>query len=221
MKELVVSWSGGKDSAFALYQLINNNEYKVRGLLSSTSLESARLPIHEVTRELIHSQAEALGCQLYEVQLPAAAGNEKYELEMGRQFKELKGAGINAVAYADLFLEDIKEYREGLLQRLGMSGVYPLWKKDTAVAANQFIDAGFEAVVTTVDTDKLSEEFVGRNFTKEFLSSLPGNVDPCGENGEFHTFVFNGPIFKKKVEFTTGEIFHTFAGRFAHYDLNK
>ncbi|MFG6149701.1 Dph6-related ATP pyrophosphatase [Halobacillus sp. B23F22_1] len=221
MKELIVSWSGGKDSAFALEQLIHHKEYKVKGLLSSTSLENERLPIHEVTRELIHTQAEALGFQLYEVQLPAMSSNEKYELEMAQQFMDLKRNGIHAIAYADLYLEDIKEYRDGLLQRSGMCGIYPIWKKDTAAVANQFVEEGFEAVVTTVDTEKLSEEYVGRKFTKEFLSSLPGNVDPCGENGEFHTFVYNGPIFNKKVEFTIGETFRTFEGRFVHCDLNK
>ncbi|GGF23530.1 hypothetical protein GCM10010954_22920 [Halobacillus andaensis] len=221
MKELIVSWSGGKDSAFALQQLINNKEYKVRGLLSSTSLESERLPIHEVTRQLIYTQAEALGFPLYEVQLPSMISNEKYELEMARQFTDLKSNGIHAIAYADLYLEDIKEYRDRLLQRSGMCGIYPLWKKDTAAVANQFLEKGFEAVVTTVDTEKLPEECVGRKFTKEFLSSLPANVDPCGENGEFHTFVYNGPIFNKKVEFTIGEIFRTFKGRFVHCDLNK
>ncbi|WP_159462230.1 diphthine--ammonia ligase [Halobacillus sp. Marseille-P3879] len=219
MKEVIVSWSGGKDSAYALSQLLESKDYKVKGLLSTTSEDTGRLPVHEVNRDLLRAQAESLDLALFEVQLPAEADNITYEQALSGQFNKFKSVGIDTIAYADLYLEDIKHFRDSLLQRLGMNAIYPLWKKDTMAAAVGFLEAGFQAVVTTIDSQKLPDKLTGEIFSKDFVQSLPGNVDPCGENGEFHTFVFDGPIFNHKIEFETGNHFKTMNGRFIHCEL--
>jgi uncharacterized protein (TIGR00290 family) len=219
LKNIIVSWSGGKDSALALNELLKDKNYRVKGLFSTTSLASGRLPVHEVKKEFIRQQAMEIGIPLYEVEIPASASNEKYEEMMSREFDSFKKRGIDTIAYADLLLEDIKAYRDDLLSRTGMKGLYPLWKKDTREVANAFIVKGFRAIVTTVDSEKLPEELTGKQFNKSFIDSLPEDVDPCGENGEFHTFVFDGPIFKNTIPVKRGKIFDTFSGRFVHTEL--
>ncbi|WP_197046569.1 Dph6-related ATP pyrophosphatase [Oceanobacillus salinisoli] len=219
MKDIIVSWSGGKDSAYAIYNLKKNNRYYIRGLLSTTSIESHRLPIHEVRRELLQEQAASLGIPLYELRLPQKVGNREYEQIVGQQFDEFKKQGIYTIAYADLFLEDIKAFRNQHLKRSGMEGIYPLWKKDTWKVARDFISKGFYAIVTTVDTEKLSAEMAGMMYDESFIRSLPDYVDPCGENGEFHTYVMDGPIFNDPIFVKSGERFKTMEGRFAHAEL--
>ncbi len=219
MNKVIVSWSGGKDSAFALYVLSKQKEVQVRGLLSTTSEESGRLPMHEVKRKWIHRQAEALGLPLYEVKLPERADNVVYEQRMREQFDKFKVDGISTIVHADLYLEDIRQYRDKNLSEAGMKGLYPLWKRDTLEVAKEFVDRGFQAIVTTVDKEKLPKEMAGQFFDESFLGALPDTVDPCGENGEFHTFVFDGPIFHAPVRVKAGQGFETFDGQFAHAEL--
>jgi uncharacterized protein (TIGR00290 family) len=216
---IIVSWSGGKDSALTLHELLHDKSYCVKGLFSTTSTASGRLPIHEVKKEFIHQQAKEAGVPLYEVNIPPGASNELYEKMMIQEFESFKKQGIDTIAYADLLLEDIRAYRDDLLERTGMKGLYPLWKKDTRKAANDFVAKGFRAVVTTVDTEKLPAEMAGRPFDANFIDSLPKEVDPSGENGEFHTFVFDGPIFKNTIPVKKGKRFDTFSGRFVHAEL--
>ncbi|MEC5425732.1 diphthine--ammonia ligase [Virgibacillus sp. C22-A2] len=219
MKNVIVSWSGGKDSAFAVYNLINECDYQIMGLLSTTSEASGRLPMHEVKREFIQAQAASLGIPLYEVKLPARAGNTTYEEKHSRQFDRFKNEGIHMIAYADLFLEDIRSYRDKLLSKSEMRGLYPLWGKDTKDVARDFIDQGFKAIITAVDTDKLPAEMAGRYFDEAFLRDLPNDVDPCGEYGEFHTFVFDGPVFNFSINVKPEKLFETMEGRFSHVEL--
>ncbi|GAB3061314.1 Dph6-related ATP pyrophosphatase [Virgibacillus ainsalahensis] len=218
---VIVSWSGGKDSAFAAYELLKNNTFQVKGLLSTTSEESGRLPMHEVKTTFIYEQANALGLPLYEVKLPANASNDVYEQALGEQMEYFKSMDIQNIAHADLFLEDIKAYRDQQLAKVGMQAVYPLWRKDTLKVAEDFISEGFQAVVTTVDTSKLPGEMAGHPFDETFIRTLPKGTDPCGENGEFHTFVFDGPIYNHPVAVKTGSRFETLGGRFAHVELSK
>lgn len=203
----------------ALHKLLQDTEYRVKGLFSTTSAGSGRLPVHEVKSDLIRRQAREAGLPLHEVQVPDGATNEAYEAIMHREFESLKKQGIHTIAYADLLLEDIKAYRDEILARTGMNGLYPLWKKDTSEVAAKFIDNGFQAIVTTVDSEKLPADMAGKCFNKNFIESLPEGVDPAGENGEFHTFVFNGPIFKNPIPVKKGRTFRTFSGRFVHTEL--
>ncbi|MFA1819812.1 hypothetical protein ACDX78_06385 [Virgibacillus oceani] len=219
LKDIIVSWSGGKDSALALNELLNDQNHRVRGLFSTTSSASGRLPVHEVKKEFIHQQAKEADLPLYEVDIPAGASNEQYETIMRRAFDSFKKQGIETIAYADLLLEDIKAYRDDLLACTGMKGLYPLWKKDTRAAANDFVAKGFRAIVTTIDAEKLPAEKAGKLFDQKFIDSLPEDVDPSGEYGEFHTFVFDGPIFKNPVSVKKGNQFNTFSGKFIHAEL--
>ncbi|WP_158234671.1 diphthine--ammonia ligase [Lentibacillus sediminis] len=219
VENIIVSWSGGKDSALAVYELLQNDSFEVKGLLSTTSDASGRLPMHEVKRELIQAQADSMGIPLYEVKLPANVDNDTYERTLHQQFDVFKNQGIHSIAYADLFLEDIKNYRDQLLASTGMQGIYPLWKRDIAAVAKEFIEKGFKAVVTTVDSERLNPSCLGKVFDHQFIECLPADVDPCGENGEFHTLVFDGPIFQKQVDVKPGEVFETMSGRFLHVEL--
>ncbi|WP_163527694.1 diphthine--ammonia ligase [Halobacillus ihumii] len=219
MENVIVSWSGGKDSTLALYNLMENSNYCIKGLLSTTSQASGRLPIHEVRRELIQAQADSIGLPLYDVPLPAMADNNTYEQTLQQKFDQFKSEGIFTIVYADLFLEDIKEYRDRLLAKSGMSGLYPLWGRASTTIAKEFISAGFKAIVSTVNTEKLPADQAGCKVDNNFLSSLPPDVDPCGENGEFHTFVVDGPIFHSPVSVQPGIQFETNDGKFAHVEL--
>ncbi|MGP4077845.1 diphthine--ammonia ligase [Halobacillus sp. K22] len=221
MKNVIVSWSGGKDSSLALFKLLNDPNVKVKGLFSTVSSESDRLPMHEVKRTWLARQAEAIGLPHYELELPSQASNEIYEQELQKLFEEFKKQGIYTVVYADLFLEDIRTYRDEMLDRLGMEGYYPLWKADSRIIANEFINSGFMAIVTTVDTDQLSPDFMGEEYSNDFLNRLPSSVDPCGEHGEFHTFVFDGPIFRQPISVITGKSFSTMNKRFVHIELKR
>ncbi|WP_052360708.1 Dph6-related ATP pyrophosphatase [Oceanobacillus manasiensis] len=219
MLDIIVSWSGGKDSAYALHELRRSAEYRVVGLLSTISEASGRLPIHEITEDLLDAQASSLNLPMYKIEMPESVSNKEYEKIMGEQFKAFKLEGIHQIAYADLLLEDIKAYREILLNKHQMVGYYPLWKMSTAHVAEQFIDDGFKAIVTTIDSSVLPSELVGHEFNYEFIHKLPAKVDPCGENGEFHTFVYDGPIFQYPLSIKKGEQFLTHDGKFAHTDI--
>ena len=162
--------------------------------------------MHGVRTALLEQQAESLRLPLEKVYITGNASNEEYEAKMRDKLAHYRGQGISSVVFGDVFLEDVRKYRETNLAKIGMKGIFPLWGRDTTELAHTFIDLGFNAVVTCVDSKVLGKEFVGRTFDKEFLADLPSAVDPCGENGEFHSFAYAGPIFKEPLKFTTGEV---------------
>ncbi len=206
MERVICSWSGGKDSTVSLYEIQKSGEYEVMSLLTTISEDHDRVSMHGVPRTLAEQQAESLGLPLKEVFLPRSCYFEKYESMMEKVLLKFKAGGISSIVYGDIFLEWIKDYREKNLSKLGMKGIFPLWGRKTAELSRQFVALGFQAVVTCVDTKKLDKKFIGRFIDDSFLDELPPGVDPNGENGEFHSFVFAGPIFKKKIDFTLGEV---------------
>lgn len=221
VENVIVSWSGGKDSAYALYSLLQERKYNVKGLFSTTTMEI--LPAHEVSSSLIREQARSIQLPFYELELPSNPSNAVYEELVGKQLEEFKKMGIETIVYADLLLEDMKAYRDNLLKQHGMKGLYPLWKKDTLLAVEDFIIHGFKAIITTVEDGKISKDRLGNIVDQTFIQSLPGQVDPSGEYGEYHTYVCDGPIFTYPIEVRVGEIFETqsFGNRYIHVKLNK
>jgi uncharacterized protein (TIGR00290 family) len=203
---IILSWSGGKDSALALHQLGGSTRFRVAGLLTTVTEDYDRISMHGVRRRLLERQVEALGLPLTTVGIPPAAANQAYEERMGAALAGLREGGVRTVAFGDLFLEDIRRYRETMLAGAGMAATFPLWGRDTAALAREFLALGFRAVVTCVDCQQLDGAFVGRDYDAAFLHDLPPGVDPCGENGEFHTFVFDGPGFREPVPLRRGEV---------------
>jgi uncharacterized protein (TIGR00290 family) len=207
MKDRVLlSWSGGKDSALALYELRQSGAYEVSALLTTVTQEYDRISMHGVRTVLLEQQARSLGLPLEKVYISRSASNVEYESQMLRVLKEQLAAGVYYVAFGDIFLEDLRQYREENLSRIGMMGIFPIWKRDSAELAKTFTEQGFEAVITCVDSHSLDGRFVGREFDRQFLAELPSTVDPCGENGEFHSFAHNGPIFRNRIRYEKGEI---------------
>ena len=202
---LALSWSGGKDSALALWML-RREKLEPRALITTSSKTFDRISHHGVRRSLLARQAEQLGIELVEVLLPSPCSREEYERQFERAFSETVLAEIQTVAFGDIFLEDLRAYRERKLESAGRSGLFPLWKRDTGGLAREFIDAGFEAILVSVDPSKIDRSFVGHRFDHDFLAELPPAVDPCGENGEFHTFVHAGPIFAHRIPYSTGVV---------------
>ena len=202
---LILSWSGGKDSALALHALRLDSRYRLTGLLTSVTRDYGRISMHGVRETLLDAQAEMLGLPLYKVQLSARSSNEEYEAAMTAVLTDIRDLGVRHVAFGDLFLEDIRRYRETQLSRAGMQGVFPLWLKPTAPLAREFLHLGFGAVLCCVDGTALGAEFAGREYDATLLADLPERVDPCGENGEFHTFVHRGPVFRRQIRYTLGE----------------
>jgi uncharacterized protein (TIGR00290 family) len=205
LTEVLMSWSGGKDSCLALYELLRSREHRVAALLTTVTRDYDRVSMHGVRRTLLERQAASLGLPLHQVLIPKDAGNDEYEAKMGEALALYRGLGVDTVAFGDLFLEDVRAYRDRLLAGHGMRGLYPVWGRDTRAFVHEFIGLGFKAVVTCVDPRALDSSFAGRLIDEEFLSSLPAGVDPCGENGEFHSFVFDGPVFSEGVKFSAGE----------------
>jgi uncharacterized protein (TIGR00290 family) len=201
-----MSWSGGKDSSLALHKIRGEGLYDAKALVTTVTEEYDRVSMHGFRRTLLHAQASSLGLPLEEVWIPKDASNETYEARTRAMLLKHKDEGVEKVAFGDLFLQDIRTYREDRLGQIGMRGVFPLWGMDTARLATEFIEQGFRAVVCCVDPKQLGKEFCGREFDRSFLESLPGGVDPCGERGEFHTFVYAGPIFKKAIGITKGDV---------------
>lgn len=207
MKEKVVfSWSGGKDSARALYEIKSSGNYEVSALLTTITADFDRISMHGVPRALLEEQACSLGVPLEKIFITKDASNEEYESNMRKVLEKYLACGITSVVCGDIFLEDLKKYREDNLAKIGMKGIFPIWKKDSRELALRFIVLGFKAVITCIDSKFLAKEFVGREFDKTFLSELPSEVDPCGENGEFHSFVYDGPIFTDALSFAKGGI---------------
>lgn len=206
METVLVSWSGGKDSCLALYELLESRDYQVAALLTTVTRDYDRISMHGVRRTLLERQAASLGLPLHQVLIPKDATNEEYETRMAEALAHYRERGITSVVFGDLFLEDVRAYRDQFLAGHGMSGLYPVWHRDTRQFIREFIGLGFEAVVTCVNPQVLDQSFAGRMIDEEFLSSLPAHVDPCGENGEFHSFVYDGPIFGERVNFSVGDV---------------
>ncbi len=215
---MIVAWSGGKDSALALFEVLASREREVVALLTTVNREYDRVSMHGVRRELIRRQSESVGLTLEEVFLSREADIEEYRSAMREALTRQYDNGVRAVVFGDVFLEDVREYRLENLSEVGMEGIFPVWGEDTGELAQRFIDLGFKAIVTCVDTELLDGRFTGRQFDREYLDDLPRDVDPCGENGEFHSFVWDGPVFNRNVSYTRGEVVLR-EGRFNYCDL--
>ncbi|MGB8780363.1 MAG: diphthine--ammonia ligase [Candidatus Bathyarchaeia archaeon] len=205
MEKVILSWSGGKDSALALYEIQKTDSYKILGLLTTLTKDYDRISIHGVRRTLLEKQADSLGFPLEKVLISKSASIKEYEFKMSEILSKYLTVGFSSVVFGDIFLEDVRKYREDYLSKMGMRGIFPLWKRDTHELAHAFIDLGFKAIVTCVDLNVLDKRFAGRIFNEQFLSDLPSSVDPCGENGEFHSFVYDGPIFQEQISHEIGE----------------
>lgn len=217
MKRILLSWSSGKDSAWSLHVLRQRAEYEVVGLLTTFNGEADRVAMHAVRRELVERQAAAAGLPLWAVPLPWPCSNEQYEGLMAQACARAVGEGIEGVAFGDLFLEDVRVYREKQMKGTGLEPIFPVWGLPTAALAREMIAAGTRAKLTCVDTEKLDRAFVGREFDEELLAALPEEVDPCGERGEFHSFVYAGPMLKAVVPVSVGET--VVRGQFVFADL--
>ncbi len=204
--KVILAWSGGKDSALALYELQKTENYEVAALLTTITRDYDRTSMHGLRRILLERQAKSLGFALEKVFISKNTTNEEYESKMREALAKYLTAGVSSVVFGDIFLEDVRKYREDNLSKIGMKAIFPVWKSDTTELAHTFIDSGFKAVVTCVDSNVLDKVFVGRVFDEQFLSELPATVDPCGENGEFHSFVYDGPIFGERILHTIGEV---------------
>lgn len=206
MHKTYLNWSSGKDSALALYLLQHSKEYQVEKLVTTVNSEVDRVSMHGLRSELLFQQAESLGIALELIKLKGTVSMESYNATMAQSIMSLKTDGYTHSVFGDIFLEDLKKYREDNLEAIGIEAVFPLWKKDTKKLITEFIDLGFKAITVCINAKVLDKSFCGREVDLEFIESLPTNVDPCGENGEFHTFVYDGPNFKKPVNFEIGEI---------------
>jgi uncharacterized protein (TIGR00290 family) len=202
---ILMCWSGGKDSAMALYDVLTVERRRVAALLTTVTEGFDRISMHGVRRELLERQAAAIGLPLHQVTIPPQCVNPVYEARMEEALRIHLAGGIREVAFGDIFLEDLRIYREKNLEKVGMRGVFPIWKRDTRKLVASFLQLGFRAVAVCVNLKVLPASFAGREIDAQFLKDLPAGADPCGENGEFHSFVFDGPIFKQPVHFVLGE----------------
>jgi uncharacterized protein (TIGR00290 family) len=205
-EKVLFTWSGGKDSVLALYEIQKRDDQKVVALLTTVTEDYDRISMHGVRSILLEHQANSLGLPIEKVYISKNSSNEEYEVKMREVLQKYLTAGVSSVVFGDIFLEDLRKYREDNLSKIGMKAIFPIWKGDTIELARGFIDLGFKAVITCVDSNVLDRAFVGRLYDHQFLSEIPSTIDPCGENGEFHTFVYDGPIFEKRVSYTKGEI---------------
>lgn len=200
------NWSGGKDSALALHKVMESGAVTIQCLLTNMNTVHGRVSMHGVRRSLVEAQAAAIGLPLRLVELPEQPTMEVYEAAMLQQVQALKAAGCSQAIFGDIFLEDLKTYREQKLQQAGVDCVFPLWKMNTAELMNEFISLGFKALVVCVNERWLNSSFCGREIDAAFINDLPRGVDICGENGEYHSFVYDGPIFQKPVAFKKGKM---------------
>ncbi|MDA6070791.1 diphthine--ammonia ligase [Flavobacterium sp. AC] len=205
-KKALFNWSSGKDSALALYKIIQDPDYKIEYLLTSVNQEFQRISMHGVRIELLEAQAKSIGLPLKILQIPEMPTMEVYENVLTETLIELKNQGITHSIFGDIFLEDLRKYREDQLGKISFEGVFPLWKIPTKDLIQEFISLGFKTIVVCVNEQYLDKSFAGRIIDQEFINDLPKNVDVCGENGEFHTFTFDGPIFSEPIKFEIGEI---------------
>jgi len=206
LKSVLLSWSSGKDSAWTLHLLSQRTDVRVVALLTTFNRAANRVAMHAVRRSLVEAQAKRISIPLWPVELPWPCSNADYEALIGGVCQRALADGITAVAFGDLFLQDIREYRERQLQGTGLEPLFPVWQIPTGQLALDMIAAGVKAKVTCVDPSKLDKSYAGRDYNLEFIESLPENVDPCGENGEFHTFIYDAPVFTHPIKVETGEI---------------
>lgn len=205
-QKALFNWSSGKDSALALYKILQNPDYKIECLVTSVNQQFQRISMHGVRVELLEAQAKSIGLPLEIMQIPEMPTMEVYENVMTETLIKLKNKDITHSVFGDIFLEDLRKYREDQLAKIGFKGVFPLWKIPTQDLIHEFISLGFKTIVVCVNERYLDNSFVGRIIDQEFINDLPENVDVCGENGEFHTFTFDGPIFSQPINFEIGEI---------------
>ncbi|MUP45465.1 diphthine--ammonia ligase [Gramella sp. BOM4] len=208
MNKAYLNWSSGKDSALSLYYIKKQQDFSIEKLFTTINKDAKRVSMHGVRKDLLLQQAEKLDLPILISELPSETGMEEYNRKMKQATDSLKNEGFTHSIFGDIFLEDLKEYREDQLKLVGLEAVFPLWKRDTKELITEFVNLGFKAVVVCTNSKYLDDSFCGRIIDEQFINDLPENVDPCGENGEFHSFVFDGPIFSGPVLFEIGEKVH-------------
>ena len=206
MKKAIFNWSGGKDSSLTLYQVMQKKEFDIQCLLTSVNTKYRRISMHGVREELLEAQAKSIGLPLHKIMVPEMPTMETYNDLMRQTLQQFTKDGVEYSIFGDIFLEDLKKYREEQLAKVNIKGVFPIWKVPTTQLVKEFIELGFKAVLVCVNERYLDQSFAGREIDQNFLKDLPKNVDPCGENGEYHSFVYAGPIFKKPIAFKKGEV---------------
>lgn len=205
-KKALFNWSSGKDSALALYKILRNPDFTIECLLTSVNKQYQRISMHGVRVALLEAQAKSIGLPLKIMQIPEMPTMEVYENVMSETLQEFKKQGITHSVFGDIFLEDLRKYRKDKLAQIGFEGIFPLWKIPTPDLIEEFISLGFKTIVVCVNERYLNKSFVGRIINQDFINDLPENVDVCGENGEFHTFTFDGPLFSNPINFEIGEL---------------
>lgn len=210
MENIALSWSGGKDAAMAMLELQNSNIYKIKYLLTTLSAPVNRISMHGIRNEILDLQAERMGLPVKKIYLPEETDMESYNAILQEATRELKNEQIFCHAFGDIFLEDLKTYRESQLQKESVEAIFPLWKKDTMEIIRQIEEKGIEAMIICVNERQLGKEFLGKIITRELVRQFPKEVDPCGENGEYHTLVLNAPFFSHKIEVEKGDIVHKY-----------
>jgi uncharacterized protein (TIGR00290 family) len=220
MIKSIMNWSGGKDSALALYHLLKERDYSIESLVTTVNRDQDRISMHGVRSTLLGKQAASIGLPLHKVLISEMPSMDEYEKEMRSMLMEFKSKGVTHSIFGDIFLEELRKYRDQKLSGVDIAAYYPLWQIDTYKLFNEFVTLGFRAVIVCTNARFLDDSFLGRELDHDLLNELPSDVDPCGENGEYHTFVFDGPIFEKPIEFTLGEkLFKTYeAQRSANHD---
>jgi uncharacterized protein (TIGR00290 family) len=199
-EDIIMSWSGGKDSSFALFQLLNQGKYNIKYLFTNIFKPNKRVSMHGVPESLIEKQAKSIGIPLIKLYIEDKS-HQEYDEKMKELLLSLKEEGINKVAFGDIFLNDLKEYRENKLAEINMEALFPLWMENTYELAFKFINLDFKTHICSVDTSKIPKNLIGIDYSEDFIKQLPREVDPCGENGEFHSFCYDGPIFKSAIPF--------------------
>ena len=218
MEKVLVSWSGGKDCALALHDILSDREYQVAGLLTTVAGDQDRINMHDTRCSLLELQAESLGLTWEKVLISSYTSPADYEPSLVQTLKKYKEAGVTSVVFGDVYREDLRKYRKLNLARLGIKAIFPLWKRDNFEIMQSFITLGFKAVVVSINTNALASEFVGRPIDWKFMFDFPKTADVCGEHGEYHTFVYDGPIFKRAISYQVGEIVPR-DGHFIYCDL--
>ena len=204
-KKILLAWSSGKDSAWALHVLRQQDQYEIAGLMTTFNATFDRVAMHSTRHALVEMQAEAAGLPLIAAPIPWPCSNADYEMAMKRVCDDALAQGITAIAFGDLFLTDVRAYRERQLKNTGLEPLFPIWGIPTQSLAREMMGAGLRAKLVCVDPKQISSSFIGRDFDQKFLSDLPANVDPCGENGEFHSFAYAGPMFNREIPIVSGE----------------
>ena len=218
-QKIVLSWSGGINSVLMLHRLLEQGEREILALVTTVLAGESKIAMHEVPQNLLEAQACALGFPLYTLELPRDAANAVYEEKFGGLLQLLKRRNVDSIAFGDIFLEVIRAYRESILDKIGVQPLFPLWNIDSRTLVGEFMELGFKGVTVCVDSRVLDASFAGREMDSEFVKALPASVDPCGENGEFHSFVYDGPLLKDRLRFTKGKVMQR--GAFYYCDLTS